>query len=213
MAKHDQVREVKYMWRSCRYQCTILFYEIAGGSHISLLQKCTRLMNITYRHAISETNNNVIQKNNKTWTYVLVTLSEVEWNKYLDNFSSQQYKAQENFSCVHKLFPVPLSEFQDSVNYLHCIIAMIYNDVIKWKHFPRHLPFVQEIHRSLVNSSHKGQWRGSLMSSLICAWTNGWVSNRDASDLKYHHANYDVTVLYSAEVLLDTSTNVVAGMD
>ena len=25
----------------------------------------------------------------------------------------------------------------------------------------------------------KGQWRGALMFSLICAWINGWVNNRD----------------------------------
>ena len=28
------------------------------------------------------------------------------------------------------------------------------------------------IHLSPVNSPHKGHWRGALMSSLICAWTN-----------------------------------------
>ena len=31
------------------------------------------------------------------------------------------------------------------------------DDVIKWKHFPRYWPFVRGIHRSSVNSSHKGQ--------------------------------------------------------
>ena len=30
-------------------------------------------------------------------------------------------------------------------------------------------PFVRGIHRSPVNSRHKGQWRGDLMFSLICA--------------------------------------------
>ena len=35
---------------------------------------------------------------------------------------------------------------------------------------------VQGIHRSLVNSPHKGQWRGALMFPLICAWTNGWAN-------------------------------------
>ena len=30
---------------------------------------------------------------------------------------------------------------------------------------------------------HKGQWRGDLMFSLICAWLNGWVNNREAGDL------------------------------
>ena len=47
------------------------------------------------------------------------------------------------------------------------------DDVIKWKHFPRYWPFVQEIHRSPVNSPHKGQWCGALMFSLICVWING----------------------------------------
>ena len=36
-------------------------------------------------------------------------------------------------------------------------------DVIKWKHFPRYWPFVRGIHRSPLNSPHKGQWRGTLM--------------------------------------------------
>ena len=31
--------------------------------------------------------------------------------------------------------------------------------------------------------------------SLICAWTNGWVSNRKAGDLGRHWAHYDVTVM------------------
>ena len=44
-----------------------------------------------------------------------------------------------------------------------------HNDVIKWKHFPRYWPFVRGINRSPVNSPHKGQRRGALMFSLICA--------------------------------------------
>ena len=42
---------------------------------------------------------------------------------------------------------------------------VLYDDVIKWKHFPRYWPFVRRIHRSPVNSPHKGQWRGVLMFS------------------------------------------------
>ena len=59
-----------------------------------------------------------------------------------------------------------------------------HDDVIKWKHFPRYWPFVQGIHRSPVNSPHKGQWRGALMFSLICAWINGRVNNPDAGDFE-----------------------------
>ena len=54
------------------------------------------------------------------------------------------------------------------------------------------ISFVRGIHRSPVNSPHKGQWRGALMFSLICAWLNGWVNNREASDLRRHGAHYDV---------------------
>ena len=39
-------------------------------------------------------------------------------------------------------------------------------------------------HRSPVNSPHKGQWRGTLIFSLICAWINGCINNHEAGDLR-----------------------------
>ena len=45
----------------------------------------------------------------------------------------------------------------------------VHDDVIKWKHFLRYWPFVLGIHRSPMNSLHKGQWRRGLMFSLIYA--------------------------------------------
>ena len=69
------------------------------------------------------------------------------------------------------------------------------DDVIKRKHFRRNWPFVRGIHRFPVNSPHKGQWRGALMFSLICVWINDWVNNREAGDMRRHHAHYDVTVM------------------
>ena len=70
-----------------------------------------------------------------------------------------------------------------------------HDDVIKWKHFPRYWPFVRGIHRSPMNSPHKGQWRGAFMFSLISARINGWVNNREAGDLRRHHAHHDVIVM------------------
>ena len=70
-----------------------------------------------------------------------------------------------------------------------------HDDVIKWKHFPRYWPFVRGIHRWSVNSPHKGQWRGALMISFICAWINTWVNNRMAGDLRRHRAHYGVIVM------------------
>ena len=52
-----------------------------------------------------------------------------------------------------------------------------HDDVIKWKHFPRYWLFVRGIHRSPVNSPHKGQWRGAFIFSLICVWINRWVQS------------------------------------
>ena len=51
-----------------------------------------------------------------------------------------------------------------------CAWLCFHDDVIKWK-------------------------RGTLMFSLICVWTNGWVNNREAGDLRRHRAHYDVTVM------------------
>ena len=67
-----------------------------------------------------------------------------------------------------------------------------HDDIIKWKHFPRYWPSMRVIHRSSVNSPHKGQWRGALMFSLISAWINGWVNNRKTGDLRRHRTHYDV---------------------
>ena len=76
-----------------------------------------------------------------------------------------------------------------------CWRPVWHDDVIKWKHFPRYWPFVWGIHRSPVNSPHKGQWRGALMFSLICAQINGWVNNREAGDLRRHQAHCDVIIM------------------
>ena len=69
-----------------------------------------------------------------------------------------------------------------------------HDDVIKWKDFPRYWPFVRGIHLSPVNSPHKGQWRGSLLS-LILVWISDWVNNREAGDLRRYRAHYDVIVM------------------
>ena len=68
------------------------------------------------------------------------------------------------------------------------------NAIFKWKHFPGYWPFVWGIHRSPVNSPHKGQWCGALMFSFICVWINSWVNNREAGYLRHYRAHYDVIV-------------------
>ena len=75
------------------------------------------------------------------------------------------------------------------------VSGVSHDDVIKWKHFPRNWPFVRGIHRSPVNSPHKGQWRGALMFTLICARINGWVNTHEAGDLRRYRPHYDFIVM------------------
>ena len=75
------------------------------------------------------------------------------------------------------------------------IVVNKYDDVIKWKHFPRYWQFVLGNPQWPVNLSHKGQWRGALMFSLICAWINGLVNNREVCVLRRHRTHYGVAVM------------------
>ena len=72
-----------------------------------------------------------------------------------------------------------------------------HDDVIKWKHLMRYWPFVPGIHRSPVNSPHKGQRRGALMF-FICAWINDqrlcWWFESPSRSL-WRHCN-DVIIPY-----------------
>ena len=72
---------------------------------------------------------------------------------------------------------------------------LIHDDVIKWKHFPCYWPFEREIHQSPVNTPHKGQWRRALKFSLICVWTNSWINNGEAGDLRRYRAHYDLILM------------------
>ena len=62
---------------------------------------------------------------------------------------------------------------------------------------------------SPVPMNSKGQWRGALMFSLICARMNGWVNNGEAGDLRLHWVHYDLIVMWyvicSIEIALHNS--------
>ena len=85
--------------------------------------------------------------------------------------------------------------FSQGTLWTHAMNVKKHDDVIKWRYFPRYWPFVRGIHRSPVNSPHKGQWRGALMFSLICVWINGWVNNGKAGELRRHRPHHEVIVM------------------
>ena len=65
-----------------------------------------------------------------------------------------------------------------------CFEWIMMNESSNGKIFPCYWLFGWRIHRSQMNSLHKGQWGG----------TYGWVSNNETGDLRRHRAHYDVTV-------------------
>ena len=73
--------------------------------------------------------------------------------------------------------------------------ACHHDDVMEWKHFPRYWPFVQGIHRPPVNSPHKGQWRGTLMFSLICVSWCWWFETQSRSSWRHCNARMDFNYL------------------
>ena len=54
-----------------------------------------------------------------------------------------------------------------------------------------------KIHRSPVNSPHKGRWRGALIFFLSVPEQKCSVNNREAGDLRRHRAHHDVIVMVS----------------
>ena len=112
-------------------------------------------------------------------------------NLKMDMDELNQYKLQTNTSDMHNSWDVLRHSYDNSAP----LEGHFHDDVIKWKHFPRYWPFVRGIHRSPVNSPHKGQWHGALMFSLICTWIQSWGNNPEAGDFRRHRANCDVSVM------------------
>ena len=114
----------------------------------------------------------------------------------------------------HWPYDPKVRHFFDLTNHSHDVIQLI-GSTVHWSYaWWRHqmetfvallaLQVVRGIHRSLVNSPHKGQWHGALIFSLICTWTNFWINDHNTGDLRRHRAHYDVTVMdyiYAPEVL------------
>ena len=96
---------------------------------------------------------------------------------------------------IYQLLKLYLWKFIKSLSTGSKYLKNFHDDVIKWKRFPCYWPFVRGIHRSPVNFPHKGQWRGALMFSLICAWTNSWANSGDAGDLRRHLTHHGVIVM------------------
>ena len=70
--------------------------------------------------------------------------------------------------------------------------SVAYNKHIPWWH---HQMETFSALLAICAGNSPDQWHGALMFSLISAWIYGWVSNREASDLRCNHTHYDVIVM------------------
>ena len=112
-------------------------------------------------------------------------------------YSNFRNKFQWNFK-LNSYICVQENWFLNAVCEMAAILSWpqrIHDDIMKGKHFPRYLPFVRGIYGSPVNSLHKGQWRGALMFSLICAFNKllskqswGWWFETPSRSL-WRHCN------------------------
>ena len=136
------------------------------------------------RHAGPRSMTESARKENRTgyfFSFTHLCLNQNGGRPVDDNFSIKSRTLQ-TMQCVNDHIPDEIARF------FH---------IVPWRchqmeTFSALLAFVWGIHRSPVNSPHKGQWRGALMFSLICVWINGWVHNAEAGDLRHSRTHYDV---------------------
>ena len=121
----------------------------------------------------------------------IVTFHKIIWNKTIIHCTDTRLILTNISFYLADATDMPTDSKLDISTHAYILVPIHHDDVIKWKHFPRYWPFVRGIHRSPVNSPHKGQWRGALMPSLICVWVN----NREADNLRRYRAHYDVAVM------------------
>ena len=128
----------------------------------------------------------------QSWPKLFMTVRNSSDEIFPSLFSSNKSKASR--SSVKKELWLSISTLEHLILtvFIGTTIPVPYkhDDVINWKHFPRHWPFVRGIHRWPVNSPHSGQSRGALIFSSICTWINDWINSRAAVDLRRHRASW-----------------------
>ena len=163
----------------------------------------------------------VIERN-KTSNAVPSTIAVILLNHIICNqYQAKHHHKTQSFpsvksECIDKMgfteleFPLSpewLFQYLQSYIFLLNCWQVFANRVYNWIHFPR-LTLSWWRHQmetfsallalcagnspAPVNSPHKGQWRGALMFSLICARIN----DCEAGDLRRHRGHHDVNVMH-----------------
>ena len=127
----------------------------------------------------------------KRYTYLEVNGSDV-----IEKFHSQIVRWAMELRIWHDL---RTTDHQSLIN-AHLLFILL--SVTTWRRQQMEIfsvlcywPFVKGIHLSAVDSTHKDQWRGALVFSLMCSWKSVWKYNRDTGDLRRHSTHCDVTIM------------------
>ena len=112
--------------------------------------------------------NNKTKQTNKTKTQQQPSRNNKWRSKQLNNKKYENQMMKDAFQKdIHlDIIHYALSHMHNPIYNMECII----HPQIWWRHqMARYWPFAWGIHRSPANSPHKGQWRGDLVFSSICA--------------------------------------------
>ena len=127
------------------------------------------------------------------WTMIFLEIISVAWADAVSTSPYINYDVEKHdyiLMNMHTVCAVLCSGVTETRSWLY---------VQWWRHqmetFSASLALCAENSPVTGDSPHKGQWRGALMFSLICALINGWVNNLEADDLRRHHTHYDVIVM------------------
>ena len=162
---------------------------------------------------VSETQQHCCWKQDKTWDFVFAlrekplinidsqTTMTFCWRPCMYNSKINCQHGHESLTLICSLSPnsMHIGKIQttDKTGYLVALLECFPHSW--WRHqmepFSALLALCAGNSPVPVNSPHKGQWRGALVFSLICARINDWVNNHEAGDLRRHHGHYDFNVM------------------
>ena len=112
-----------------------------------------------------------------------------------------------NYLAPHQRYLVWENPYKSTVSvyiFLRALQRYVYYLLPWWRHQMEHVSAKLALceGNSPVNYPHKVLWLGALRFSLTCVWTNSWVNNLDAGDLRRHCAHYNVTVILNTSPVL-----------
>ena len=186
--KHWSCRWLETHQSSCDVTVTVpvLCSEVI---HKTLTQHIGRQFYNQSSIIIYRTQRRTVKQNVKQYMYLISSMNTVEWYIDVPHSTVIVYTLRLMGAGVSD----PADHCWPPLSVMHTKtwqLGSSHDDVIKWKHFPRYWTFARGIHRSPVNSPHKGQWH----------WINVWVSNRKA-DLSRHCAYYGVIIIIRDEIM------------